>query len=144
MKILCVEDLYDKFKHIQRALIGCEVEITWKANCQDGIIELKNNTYDYLLLDMSMPICDDSKIKDNFDAFAGMLILREIKRKKYQIKVIVITGFDDFERQEEILTLDELIDKIKVKYADYYVGVVKYDSASMEWQDNLKGYLGFI
>ena len=104
-------------------------------------MELRNNFYDFLLLDMSMPISEDEISKDNFDNFAGLSILREIKRKKYNIKVIIVTGFNDFERGNNLITIKELEKEIFEKYSRYYLGYVKYDSSSVEWQEKLKVFL---
>ena len=144
MTLLCIEDVQDKYEHIKKVLDDIGVKVVLKTNYQDGIVELSRNKYPYLLLDMSMPICGDTSRKDNFDVFAGMMILREIKRKKYKIKVIIITGFDDFEHGNEIMTLDELVSTIRRKYAAFFAGVLKYDSASVEWQENLKNYLSEV
>ena len=105
-------------------------------------MELRNSSFDFLLLDMSMPICENEFSKDNFDNFAGMSILREIKRKKYDIKVVIVTGFNDFERGNNLITIKELEEEILEKYSQYYLGYIKYDSASVEWQEKLKSYLG--
>lgn len=138
MNILCIEDLKDKFDHIKDVLNKEKYNVVWKKNYQEGLIELKNKSFDFLLLDMSMPICENEFSKDNFDNFAGMSILREIKRKKYDIKVVVVTGFDDFERGSNLITMKQLEEEILEKYSQYYLGYIKYDSASVEWQDKLK------
>ncbi len=86
---------------------------------------------------MSMPLSGTDYKKESFDSFAGLSVLREIKRKRYKIKVIVITGFNDFEKGEKIITLKELEKDIVQKYSDYYIGYIQYDSTSVEWQRNL-------
>lgn len=141
MKILCIEDLRDKYDHINDVLIKENCHIEWRKNYQDGLMELRNNSYDVLLLDMSMPICENEFLKDNFDNFAGMSILREIKRKKYDIKVVIVTGFSDFERGNNLITIKELEEEILNKYSHFYLGYIKYDSASVEWQEKLKSFL---
>ena len=141
MKILYFEDQEEKYKHVREVLIETRASLTWKKDCQSGLMELLETSYDYVLLDMSMPICEDGITKDNFESFAGMSVLREIKRKKYNTKVIVITGFNDFEKGTELITLKELIDEIGEKYPQYYYGYVKYDSTSVEWQEHLKKLL---
>lgn len=53
---------------------------------------VKQNRYDYILLDMQMPLCPDGTPMDN----AGEICLREL-RKKYpreELPVIMITGVD--------------------------------------------------
>lgn len=141
MTILCIEDLKDKFDHIKDVLNKENCSVVWKKNYQEGLMELRNSSFDFLLLDMSMPICEDELSKDNFDNFAGMSILREIKRKKYGIKVVIVTGFNDFERGNNLITIKELEKEILEKYSQYYLGYIKYDSASIEWQEKLRSFL---
>lgn len=138
MNILCIEDLKDKFDHIKDVLSKKKCNVVWKKNYQEGLMELRNSSFDFLLLDMSMPICENELSKDNFDNFAGMSILREIKRKKYSVKVVIVTGFNDFEKGNNLITIKELEEEILEKYSQYYLGYIKYDSASVEWQEKLK------
>lgn len=138
MRILCMEDQEDKYRHIEAVLRQEKmIEIIWEKNCQEGLMRLRNNNFDFLLLDMSMPLCDVDYKKENYDSFAGQSVLEEIKRKNYNIKVIIITGFSDFERENRIITFNELEEEIKHKYKKYYLGHIKYDSTSVEWQRNL-------
>lgn len=141
MNILCIEDIKDKFEHINDVLSKEKYNVIWKKNYQEGLMELRCNSYDILLLDMSMPICENEFTKDNFDNFAGLSILREIKRKRYNIKVIIVTGFSDFERGNNLITINELEKEILEKYELYYLGYVKYDSASVEWQERMRTLL---
>lgn len=142
MKILCMEDQEDKYLHIETVLKENGItRIVWEKNCQNGLMRLMQDKFDFLLLDMSMPLSDVNYKKESFDSFAGMSVLREIKRKKYDIKVVIVTGFNDFEREKKIITLDELEKEIKQKYEKYYIGHIKYDSTSVEWQTNLKQIL---
>jgi len=136
-----MEDQIEKYKRIEAAIEDINAEITWKKNCQHGLMELRNNKYDIVLLDMSMPISENENIKENFDSYAGMAVLREIKRRNYELKVIVITGFSDFEKGSKLITLSELDSEIQEKYGKVYVGFVKYDSTSVEWQEKLKEML---
>jgi CheY-like chemotaxis protein len=132
-----MEDQEGKYEHIKEVLEKYQIVFVYKKSCQTGLMELTSNNYDFLLLDMSMPISENESGKENFDSYAGMSVLREIKRKKYDIKVIVITGFSDFERGEKVITLSELEKEIVDKFGKYYIGCVKYDSTSIEWQDIL-------
>ncbi|WP_419886024.1 response regulator [Paenibacillus sp. B-A-8] len=136
-----MEDQEEKYQHIKEILSVFNPELVWKKSCQTGLMELMENKFDYLLLDMSMPICEDESSKENFDSYAGMYVLREIKRKRYDLKVIVVTGFDDFETAEKVITLDELQKEIIEKYDKYYIGYVRYDSTSVEWQHSLLNLL---
>ncbi len=133
-----MEDQEYKYQHINSVLRKNDsIQIIWEKNCQNGLMQLLKQDFDFLLLDMSMPLSGDEYKKESFDSFAGLSVLREIKRKKYKVKVIIITGFNDFEKGEKIITLKELEKEIVQKYRDYYVGHIKYDSTSVEWQRNL-------
>lgn len=143
MKVLCMEDQEDKYRHIKAVLSNYSaIEVERKDNCQDGLVALLMNCYDYLLLDMSMPLANQNYKKECFDSLAGESVLREIKRKRYKIKVILVTGFNDFEKENKITTLPELVSQIEKDYGDYYIGYIKYDSTSIEWQENLLKMIG--
>lgn len=136
MRILCIEDQEEKYMQIKHAIEGICSNIDWENNCQNGLMKLRIQSYDILLLDMSMPICNDDE-QETFDSYAGMYVLREIKRRKYPTKVIVITGFSDFEQGKKVITLSELDSEISEKYNSIYLGFVKYDSTTIEWQEKL-------
>ena len=139
-----MEDQEDKYNHIKDILNKYDINLVWKKSCQAGLMELLNNVYHILLLDMSMPISENEPSKENFNNYAGMSVLREIKRKKYTIKVIIVTGFNDFQKGNEIITLNELESEIKEKYQKFYLGSVRYDSTSIEWQNKLLELLNLI
>lgn len=136
MKILCIEDQEEKYRQIREVIVDMFEDIDWENNCQNGLMRLRTEHYDVVLLDMSMPICNDGE-EETFDSYAGMYVLKEIKRRKYLAKVIVITGFSDFEQGKKVITLSELDAEILDKYKAIYLGYVKYDSTTIEWQEKL-------
>lgn len=139
MNVLCIEDQEDKYRQIESVLHQSKYisSIEWTKNCREGLISLVRNKYDLILLDMSMPLSDIEYRKECFDSFAGLSILQEIKRKRYALRVILVTGFSDFEREDRIITLDEIEDEIMEKYSEIYQGHIKYDSTSVKWQEDL-------
>lgn len=136
MKILCIEDQEQKYRQIKDIVVDKFGKIDWENNCQNGLMRLRTEHYDIVLLDMSMPICNEGE-EETFDSYAGMYVLKEIRRRNYATKVIIITGFSDFEKGEEVITLSELHAEILDKYNSIYIGYVKYDSTTVEWQDKL-------
>ena len=80
----------------------------------------------------------------SFDSYAGMYVLGEIKRRKYPTKIIVITGFSDFEQGDKVITLSELNNEIHKKYESIYLGYIKYDSTTIEWQEKLMNLLSAV
>ena len=56
--------------------------------------------------------------------------------------MIIITGFNDFVKENKVITLAELVEELEKNYREYYIGHIKYDSTSIEWQNNLMIMLG--
>ncbi len=137
MKVLCIEDNSEKFENISRqikfSVPDAEIENAESGN--EGLRRLFLNKYDLLILDMSLPIDSFSTRKD---MLYGEAILREIKRRKKEIKVIVITGFDQFETKNERLTFDELYSRLKDKYKSYLMAMIYYDQSSIEWSNTIR------
>ena len=105
MKVLCIEDQPEKLQNIKALLDEFNFEkVEIASNYQDGMFDLWIESYNILLLDMSLPIAKKNYHKDSFNSFAGLSVFREIKRRNLEIKVIVITGFRDFEQGTRIIT----------------------------------------
>ena len=47
MNILCIEDLKDKFDHIKDVLNKGNCNVVWKKNYQEGLMELRNSSFDF-------------------------------------------------------------------------------------------------
>lgn len=143
MRILCIEDQKEKYEQIKTSIEKQYPQMDWENNCQSGLMRLRQEKYDVVLLDMSMPICNDVE-QETFDSYAGMYVLGEIKRRKYPTKIIVITGFSDFEQGDKVITLSELNNEIHKKYESIYLGYIKYDSTTIEWQEKLMNLLSAV
>ena len=75
MKILCMEDQEYKYQHINSVLRKNDsIQIIWEKNCQNGLMQLLKQDFDFLLLDMSMPLSGDEYKKESFDSFAGLSV----------------------------------------------------------------------
>jgi two-component system CheB/CheR fusion protein len=98
--ILIVEDEQSNFEYLQEALRGTNIQIDCVKNGSEAVkrIEDASNSYDLVLMDISMPVMD------------GVASLKEIRRIKPELKVIAQTahamaedrakykeaGFDDY------------------------------------------------
>lgn len=86
MNVLVIEDSSYKAMEIISYLKKCNVDsITHKCSRNSGLYELQraekeNNPYNYLILDMQLPIYDNEF--DTLEKDAGLDILREIRRLK--------------------------------------------------------------
>ncbi|AJA48475.1 response regulator receiver protein [Clostridium pasteurianum DSM 525 = ATCC 6013] len=139
MKILIVED--DKLKIEQLAnIITNTFHIEYlekKYSFQSGMKEIKQNKYDLIILDMSMPTFDISP-KNNCGpimSFAGKEIMRQMKRKNIEAPVIVVTQYDTL--GEKAIKLSQLNNELELKFGDFYLGVVYYDITLENWKEDI-------
>ena len=147
MKILIIEDEITKEQDILRFLqeldVGSTAEV--KHSITSGIAEIRENQYDYILLDMSLPIYDNDDItysEDNeFETFGGNYVLDELDRIDYSVKVVVITAFDILGEGKNRIELTQVEKGLYEDYPDVFLGTVFYDASSVEWKKRLREYL---
>lgn len=139
MKILVVEDEENKAKHIlaflNELVNANEVDIA--KSYMSALMMLKKNKYDFVILDMSLPLNDNNYVQEDFNTFAGLEILDELKRKQRLERVIVFTAFDILGENEKRISLSELDESMKMKYSENYIGCVHYNALSLEWQSEI-------
>lgn len=146
MKILYVEDEQIKANQVMSFLETLNYyEIKLVKSYISALKELHNNNYNLLLLDMSLPLHDSTLFyEDDFETYAGLDILDEIERIGLDIKVIIITAFDVLGEGNEKKTLDQLNEEISNDFSDIYLGIVYYNSSTLEWNSKLKKLLDAI
>ena len=136
MKILIIEDDNNKLNAISDTLDTCDgLEIEHQKSYHSGIKALLNNYYDLLLLDMSMPAYDamDREAGGRPLPLAGRDILFQLRRRKIQIRVIVVTQFEDFDG----LSLSELDKELASEFQGIYEGYVFYSIMQDGWREQL-------
>lgn len=145
MKILVIED--DPNKALQVITYLKEIKptpyITHKKSYQSGLRELYDDTFDFVLLDMSLPTYD---IKSGEDAYkfrhlAGHDILAEIKRKKKSAKVIIVTQFERFGEGKQFISLKDLKKILRRDFSDNYKETISYLPNSTSWKEELSKIL---
>lgn len=142
MKILLVEDDLHKAQHIRDHIknsYGEKITIKTARSYQTGLHAVMTESYDTILLDMSLPNYDISASEDgyHFDAFAGRNILSEMKRKNIVSNVVIITQYDTLGEGEDRMTLDELREQLSNMFPGLYKGAVYYSSGETNWKDAL-------
>ncbi len=146
MKVLFIEDENVKQNNILNFLREetAQKEVDVAGSLMSGMLALKNNQYDLVLLDMSLPLYDingEDEELNEFEAFGGIEILDEIDRKELNTKVLVITAFDVIEDDTKKINLEQLDSQMKDSYSRYYLGCIHYDESSLEWKTELKAYI---
>lgn len=147
MKLLLVEDEISKEQTIIRFLHEAfpDANIIVKHSISSGILAIRQQSYDYVLLDMSLPIYDNDDmnyVDDNeFEAFGGNNVLDEIDRRQSKCKVIVITAFDILGEGEQTIELTQIDAQLRENYPNNFIGTVFYNSSSVEWRNSVRQLL---
>lgn len=141
-KILFIEDNLIKREAVLKVVLTTypNAEITTKDSFRSGLKELISNSYDILLLDMSLPTWDRESVRkqEGFERFGGETIMREMKRKNKLTPTIVITMFNEFGIGKSFIDLIDLDKHLKSEFDEFYNGYVKYSSSEKKWEDDLQ------
>ena len=142
VKTILIEDDSKKIEDIRDFLknnLSCS-NLVVKESYQSGIREILSNSYELLLLDMSIPTYDKTLYESggSYEKFGGYKVLKEIIRKRKPLKTILITMFDDFGESDISVTLAQIDDTLKSEFNDFYLGYVFYHAADTQWQNDLK------
>ena len=122
MKILYVEDEEVKAKEVLDVLNNKGI-INFRKSLNSGLAAIQEETFDLILLDMSLPLYDYSSVDENendFETFAGIDILEELDRKGRDDKVVIITAFDILGEGENEITMVQLDEELQEEYEDVY------------------------
>lgn len=138
-KILLIEDDEIKAKDVSEFIQkNCLGIVEQKDSITSGLRALKNNEYDYVLLDMSLPrFSGDSSI---FEPFGGIDIIKELERKKKVVPIIVITQYSIFGEGALTKTLEEIKQECQ-EYEVDFKDVIKYSRDDASWKIELKKYI---
>lgn len=138
MKILIVEDNSDKRNNIKRFLDDNISNVVFgeAKSYSSGILEVYNQKWDLIIMDMSLPTYDitTNETGGEMKPVAGKEILRRMKNRKINVPVIVVTQFDVF--GEKQISLKSLNDEFEEKYSQIWKGTVSYDKVT--WQKELR------
>ena len=145
MKILLIEDEISKERRIVSHLRETfqAVEIVTKHSIMSSESEMQKQLYDFVLLDMSLPLFDndDTDMRRNenneFDTFGGLTILDEMDRRNLSSKVIVITAFDILGEGRNQIDLQSIDAQMRIDYEGMVIGTIFYNSSSLQWREEL-------
>lgn len=147
MSILLIEDEPSKEKNVV-AFLGellPDIKVVIKRSITSGKIEIRKNTYDHILLDMSLPLFDNDDMnymdENEFETFGGISVLDEIDRLDKTCKVIVITAFDILGEGNDKIDLPQINKRLKHEYPQIFVGTVFYNTSSLEWKEDISHLL---
>lgn len=147
MRILIVEDERGKENNITNFIKDTfsDAAIAVRHSVTAGIIAIRQLEFDYVLLDMSLPLFDFDDMKysegNEFETFGGNAVLDEIDRLEKNCKVIVVTAFDVLGEGDRQIALSQIENDLNTLYPNNFIGTVFYQSSKIEWKMKLKQYL---
>lgn len=145
MRILLIEDDQNKCDQIARFVQSeyPEVEFIIKRSFQSGLKEAILSTPDLILLDMTMPSYEVGPREPGGRErrYAGREILRQLSRRNIKVRVVVITQYEQFEENGEIVRLPELVAVLKSEHPDNFIDAVFYQAANTTWVGQLRALL---
>ena len=138
MKILIIEDDELKHQHLEKFVsnLTLDSDFTWRKSYQSGLKEIMANTYDLVLLDMSMHIYEKTAQESggSFETYAGRMILTEIDINEIITRVIVVTGYDVYSDGK---TLETLKVELRNEFGDFYIDTVYFIGSQDKWKTEL-------
>ena len=143
MKILLADDDINKRERIGNfiKLKYKEIIITEQKSYQSTLKDILNNTYDLILLDMTMPTYDIAigEHGGRVKVFAGKEVMRKMLRRNRIIPVIIITQFERF--GDDKISFEELNQQLQYTYKDIFLEIIYYHNGLSGWQNKLENEL---
>jgi CheY-like chemotaxis protein len=141
MKIIVIEDNDHKRKKILDLInnINQDIIIDTANSYNSGLTKCKQNIYDFLILDMSMPTFDKSNDESGGDSrtYGGTEIIRQLKRKGKEIPFILLSQNPKFTNNNQTLSLEEIGEELKILSPNYYKRTVFYNTSSSRWKKEI-------
>lgn len=141
MRVLLIEDEDPKLRHIQTRLEielpGAKIDVCRSVNSATGYLD--ENVPDLILLDMSLPTFDVSEHEGGGrpQGFGGVEVLRYLVFSDIACKVLVITGYEAFQKGDGQVNLADLEAELIEEFADIISGVLRFNSAYDLWKVEL-------
>lgn len=147
MTILIVED--DENKRVQlseylKLLIPTEI-VLLERSLQSGVRRVKDELFDLVILDMTLPRYDVSpdEPSDDTHIFGGREFLSQMDRFDIHTPVVVFTQFEVFGKPPNEMRLEDLDRELSEEYSSTYQGAVYYHASLNSWKDELRKKLVF-
>jgi CheY-like chemotaxis protein len=143
MKILVAEDNKLKLESIINFLnVEHQIEedsITVVLTPDEAIFKIKNEQFDFFILDMSLPAFEhDPK---NIRSLSGKKVLMTMKHKRLKVKTVVLTQWDVFGHHDERVSLDKLKTELLDSYSSFLLDLVFWETSSNEWKSKISKFI---
>lgn len=141
MRILVIEDNDYKREKVTSFLKDSlkDLTITEAYSYSSGLEKVIENTYDFLILDMSLPSFDrkDTENGGRFRTYGGKEIARKMKRKNISTPFVILTHYTSFSDDYGDTSLDTLAIQLAEQNGDKFKSAVYYSGAESSWKVEL-------
>lgn len=144
MKILIIDDSEYKVKKVCSLIenIKKDEKIIYEIahSYTTGLNKLLENNFDFLILDMSMPTFDkiNNESGGRFRIFGGREIVSQLKREKKLLPFVLLTQYNKFDDSTKIKSLEEIEELFSLKFQNYHLKTIYYDTSSTKWKNLLE------
>lgn len=123
-----------------------DVEISCAASLMSGVRKASVENPVLILLDMTLPNYDiiEGETGGGMHKFGGVEFLKQMRRRKMIMPVVVITQFETFGEPPNLKGLSELDTELKEQFSPIYKGAIYYHASIDEWVANLKNYINTL
>lgn len=116
-----------------------DVVLTIEYSVNAAMRAIKNNLFDLIILDMSLPTYTPmgNESGGRPQGFGGQEVLRLLDRRKLSPVVVVVTQFQTFGTGSELVTLEMLAESLNTVHPQTFRGIVFYEGANGSWKNVL-------
>jgi CheY-like chemotaxis protein len=147
MRILLVEDDDNKGEQIRQfaEVLKGVTSVKLERSLQSGLRRLKQEPFDLLLLDMTLPTYDAGPEEPGGGstlAFGGKRFLQQMDRFDVLVPVVVVTQFESFQGANGTIDINELDTQLRTQHPNMYKGIVYYHPTIHDWREKLQSFIG--
>lgn len=145
LRVLIVEDIETKrlsMTHLVESVFS-PVEVHCAASVKSAIQLLDQHSYSLVLLDMSLPTFDLSKLEGGGTPRprGGVELFAHLDGAGVEVPIVVVSAYGALEERGSLISLDEISKRLMRNYPGLFRGSVLFDSVYTVWADQLSALI---
>jgi|JI9StandDraft_2_1071091.scaffolds.fasta_scaffold03889_5 CheY-like chemotaxis protein len=145
LRVLIVEDIETKrlsMTHLVESVFS-PVEVHCAASVKSAIQLLDQHSYSLVLLDMSLPTFDLSKLEGGGTPRprGGVELFAHLDGAGVEVPIVVVSAYGALEERGSLISLDEISKRLMRNYPGLFRGSVLFDSVYTVWADELSALI---